>query len=202
VDLGSISSPLPRTGAVDNRIPKPCTVLSKEDVSRLIGEPIERTEVQDVTCMYYGPPGLNAKLAQDQSSSTFKRAQTPGTTVNGTEVANSVDQLVNSLAAQAGQTGSGGELPLLMLSVAGDGRAQMTALSATKAIFGGIGQSADAKGLSFGADISGLGDKAIRLPKLGLNVLRGEMIIRVIPGPFPNADEKTIAVARAVLPKI
>jgi hypothetical protein len=202
VDLGSITSPLPRSGTANVRIPKPCEVLSKADVSQLIGEPIERTEIQDVTCLYYGPPGLSAKLAEEQASGTFKRAQSPGAHVNGTEVANSVDQLVNSLAAQAGQAANGGELPLLMLGIAGDGRAQMTALSATKAIFGGIGQAADAKGMGFGADIPGLGDKAIRVPKLGLNVLKGEIIIRVIPGPFPNSDEKTVAVARAVLPKI
>jgi hypothetical protein len=204
IDLGSLSSSSPRTGIGNARIPKPCEALSKEDVSRLIGEPIVRAEVQDVTCMYYGPAGLSAKLAQEQASGTFKRAQSPGAKANATEVANSVDQLVNSMAAQSGQTTTGGELPLLMLGISGDGRAQMTALSATKAIFGGIGQAADAKdaGFGFGADIPGLGDKAIRVPKLGLNVLKGEVIIRVIPGPFPNADDKTVAVARAVLPKI
>jgi hypothetical protein len=89
-----------------------------------------------------------------------------------------------------------------MLMVAADGKAQMTAVTATKAIFGSIGRSADSPGIGFGADIPGLGDKAVRVPKLGLNVLQGETLIRVIPGPLPDADAKTIAVARAVLPKL
>jgi hypothetical protein len=203
VDLSSITSPVARNGAARVHIPEPCEVLSKEEVAHLIGEPIERTEIQDAACLYYGPPGLNAKLAQEQASGTFQRAKAPGAKTSATEVANSVDQLVNSLAAQSGQTGSGGDLPLLMLAVAADGRAQMTAMSATKAMFKGFSQGSDAKGLEFfGADISGLGDKAIRLPKLGLNVLRGEIIIRVIPGAFPDADKKTIAVAQTVLGRI
>jgi hypothetical protein len=202
VDLTSITSSSGRVSGSNRPLPKPCELLKKEEVSRLIGEPIERAEVRDAMCMYYGPPGLAVKLAQEQASGTFTRAQTPGAHVNGTEVANSVDQMVNSLAAQAGQTGSGGEMPLLMLAIDADGRAQMMAVSAGRAIFSGIGKSADSKGISFGSDIPGLGDKAIRVPKLGLNVLQGEILIRVIPGPFPDADAKTISVARAVLPKI
>jgi hypothetical protein len=130
------------------------------------------------------------------------RAEAPGAQVNATEVTNSMDQLVNSLGAQAGQTGSNGELPLLMLGIDPDGRTQMAAARATKAIFSGIGKDARAKGLNFGADVPGLGDSAVRIPKLGLNVLQGEILIRIIPGPFPDADAKTIAVAKAVLPKI
>jgi hypothetical protein len=199
VDLNSITtSP---SGAV-RTLPKPCDVLSKDDVSRLIGQPIERAEVKDEMCAYYGPAGLSAKLAQDQAHSTFSRAQAPGSTVGGTEVANSVDQLINSLGAQAGQTSTGGELPMLMLGLAADGKAQMTAVSATKAIFGNIGKTADSKDSGFGSDVPDLGDKAVRIPKLGLNVLKGETLIRIIPGPFPDADAKTIAIARAVLPKI
>ncbi len=200
VDLRSITSS--GHSRLKHPLPKPCEVLSQDEVSRFIGEPIERVEVREQMCLYYAPHDLAAKLAQDQASGTFRRAETPGAKANGTEVANSVDQLVNSLAAQAGQAGSGGDLPLLMLGIEPDGRSQMAAVSATKAIFGGIGRSADTNGVSFGADIPNLGDKAIRVPKLGLNVLKGEILIRVIPGPFPDSDAKTISVARAVLPKI
>ena len=199
VDLRSIGGDAASSATAGARLPKPCEVLSKQEVSQLIGEPIERTEVQDFACLYYGPPGLAMKLAQDQASGTFKRAQTPNQTVGGTEVANSVDQLVNSMSPQGVP---GGDSAMLLLTVAGDGRSQMTAMSATKAIFGGIGQGTGAQGMSMGSDIPGLGDKAIRLPKLGLNVLQGETLIRVIPGPFPDADAKTIALVRAVLPRI
>jgi hypothetical protein len=200
VDLSSIGS---SQSATHHTLPKVCGILTTADISRLIGEPIDRAELKDAMCMYYGPPGLSAKLAQDQASGTFNRAQVPNAKVDGTEVANSVDQLVNSLGAQAGQTGSGGELPLLMLGLDADGKAQMTAVSASKAIFGSLGKAADGTGgIGFGSDIPGLGDKAIRIPKLGLNVLQGETLIRIIPGPFPDSDARTIAVARAVLPKI
>jgi hypothetical protein len=203
VDLDSLASAASAGAGSNRHLPKPCDVLSKEQVSGLIGEPIERAEPRDEMCQYFGPAGLSAKLAQEGASGTFHRAQAPGATVGGTEVANSVDQLVNSMAAQNGQTDSGGEMPLLMLAILPDGKPQMTAVSATKAIFGSMGKAADGSGgLAFGTDIAGLGDKAVRVPKLGLNVLQGDTLIRIIPGPFPDADSRTIAVARAVLPKI
>ncbi len=202
VDLSSLSGSSRRVSGSRHPLPKPCELLAKEEVSRLIGEPVERAEFRDETCLYYGPPGLAAKLAQTQASETFHRTGAPGTQVNATEVTNSMDQLVNSLAAQTGQTGSNGELPLLMLGIDADGRTQMAAARATKAIFSGIGKGADAKAPGFGADIPGLGDSAVRIPNLGLNVLQGEILIRIISGPFPDADSKTIAVAKAVLPKI
>jgi hypothetical protein len=202
VDLSSLRNESTRARAARHPMAQPCEFLTKEEVSRLIGEPVERAEVQDAMCMYYGPAGLSANLASKNASRSLKQAQTPGVDANGLDVANAVDQMANSLGAQNGQTGSGGELPLLMLAVVTDGKAQMMAVSATKALFGGLGRAADTKGIAFGADIPGLGDKAVRVPKLGLNVLQGEILIRVIPGPFPNADAKTIAIARAVLPKV
>ena len=54
----------------------------------------------------------------------------------------------------------------------------------------------------FGADIPGLGDRAVRLANLGLNVLQGNTLIRLIPGPIPDANDKAIAIARAILPKL
>ena len=100
-------------------------------------------------------------------------------------------------------------MPLLMLMVEwDDGRSQFAALNMSKAIFGGIFRAAQADkadkggGMTFGAEIKGLGDEAVRMPKLGLNVLEGDTLIRVIPGPVPAADAKTIDVARAVLKKL
>lgn len=179
-----------------------CDLLSQQEVSRILGEPIERTESQPDSCNYWGPAGLGAKLAQQQASDTFQRAQAPGAKVDGAEVTNSVDQLINNLGAGApGATGSG-EMPLLMLTVQNDGGPQMAAITATGAIFNPIFKSAGAKGASMTAEITGLGDKAIRLPKLGLNVLKGDVIIRIIAGPVPEADAKTIEIARTVLPKV
>jgi hypothetical protein len=185
-------------------LPKACDVLTKDDVASLIGEPIERAEPKDEMCLYFGPAGLSAKLAQSKMSDSLKRAQAPGAQPDGMDVATSVDQMVNNLGVQNGQT-EGGEQPLLMIGLDADGGAQMAAVSASKAIFSSLGRSAadpNQKGLSFGADIAGLGDKAIRIPKLGLNVLQRGVLIRIIPGPFPDSDAKTIAVARAVLPKL
>jgi hypothetical protein len=201
VDLSSISSPVSHAYAPRPKIRKPCDYLSKEEASRLIGEPLERMVAQDAVCLYYGPAGLSAKLAQEQASKAFKHAQQPDSHLDVSEFEN-IDQLAGSLGMQSGQVGSGGDAPLLMLGVDPDGRAQMTALTASNAIFGGIYKAAEAKGMSFGGDVPNLGDKAVRLPKLGLNVLQGEILIRVIPGPLPESDKKAIDVARAVLPRI
>jgi zinc-ribbon domain len=180
---------------------KTCDLLSAQEASSLLGEPIEREQTQDDACMYYGPPGLSVQLAKAQASDTLHHAEAPGAKVDGSEVTNAVDQLVNSLGAAAGQTGSNGELPLLILVVGDDGPTQMEALTATQAIFSGIGNAGGAKNIMGGA-VPGLGDKAIRLPKLGLNVLRGQTIIRVVAGPVPDADAKTIQIAREVLTRI
>jgi hypothetical protein len=189
------------TSAAPVRLPKPCDLLSKEEAASLLGEPVERTERQSEGCLYYGPAGLSAKLAKEQAASTFRNVQKPGSNVGGSEVATAVDQLANSLGSAEGTTGSGGEAPLLMVMVDPDGKIQMTALSTAKTLFSGFGDTSGSKGMSMGTEISGLGDRAIRVPKLGLNVLKGGILVRIIAGPVPDADAKTINVAHAVMKK-
>ena len=170
----------------------PCDLLSKQEAARLLGEPIERAEVHDASCMYYGPPGLSAKLGKAGMSSTL---HTPGESQTAAEAADTVDRFLKSAAAQAGQIGSNGEYPLLTVLVApGDGRAQMTAVLAGKALLSGL------KGA--GEEIPDLGDRAVRLGNLGLNVLKGDTLIRILPGPVPDANRKCILLARTMLPRI
>ncbi|HEY6988283.1 MAG TPA: hypothetical protein VH369_07865 [Bryobacteraceae bacterium] len=171
---------------------RPCDLLSKQEAAHLLGEPIERTEVHDASCMYYGPPGLSAKLGKAGMSSTL---HTPGESQTAAEAADTVDRFLKSAAAQAGQIGSNGEYPLLTVLVApGDGRAQMTAVLAGKALLSGL------KGA--GEEIPDLGDRAVRLGSLGLNVLKGDTLIRILPGPVPDANRKCILLARTMLPRI
>jgi hypothetical protein len=196
------SEPARHTGSARVPLPKPCDLLSKQEAATLLGEPIERSETSQEICMFYGPAGLSASLAKTQFSRNVQSAQTPGATVSATDMATSAEQMVGGITGAQGMPGSGGEAPLLMLIIAPDGKSQMTALTASKALFNGIFKAADAKGLSMGDDIPGLGDRAIRLPKLGLNVLKGEVMIRIILGPVPDPDAKTIAVARSVLGRL
>jgi len=203
VDLSSSPSSSDSSEAAARPLPKACDLLSAQEVSQFLGEPIERKEQQsDGACFYYGPAGLSAELAQEQAASTFHRAAAPGSNVPGNELINSVDQLANNLGVPGSQTGTGGEMPLLMLIVANDGKVQMKALNATAAFFGRIVPADNGKGLAMSAKVPGLGDEAIRLQKLGLNVLQGNNLVRIIAGPVPDADAKTIEIARAVLPKI
>ena len=174
----------------------------------MLGEPIERIEDQGGTCLYYGPAGLSGKLAQEGTADLMKQLQKPGAKVNGNDVADSLSKLVGGLAAAGAAAsgdapGSSGDVPLLTFVIDGeDGKPQMTALTATKAIFGGITKGATDGKEGFGADIPGLGDRAVRLANLGLNVLQGNTLIRLVPGPVPDANAKTIAIARAILPKL
>ena len=127
------------TSAERTKTYKVCDLLSKEEAATLLGEPIDHTEEQSDMCLYYGPPGLSEKLATQGMSDVVKRASGPGAHVNGGDVANSVDSLVNSIAAGAGQgTTPGKELPLLNLGLSHDGKAQMIALNAAKALFSGF----------------------------------------------------------------
>jgi hypothetical protein len=202
VDLSSIVPP--KTGTVNrHKSHNACDLLSKEEAARLLGEPVERSLSRDNACMYMGPAGLSAKLAEDQAHSTFKNAQSSHPQANAADITNAVDQLGSSIAGGSGMQGAGvdGEMPLLMLSVTDDGKGAMAGLNATNALFSGIYRAAapDAKNARFGAQIKGLGDQAVRLPKLGLNVLQGDTVIGLIPGPIPGADSKTIAIARLVL---
>ena len=198
VDLSS--SPSSGSSAESKPLPKACDLLSQQEASNMLGEPIERVVPQSHdTCFYYGPEGLAKQLAQEQASSTFHRAREPGANVSPTEVTNSVDQLVNNLGVTPGQPG--GESPLLMLIVGNDGKVQMNALKAAGAIFGGI--TRDAKGTNMGATpVPGLGDDALRMPKLGLNVRKGDDILRLIAGPVPDADAKTVQIARTLLDRM
>ncbi|HUJ50425.1 MAG TPA: hypothetical protein VLW25_09500 [Bryobacteraceae bacterium] len=194
VDLHS--SPSPSPSARNARRVSACDLLSKEDAARLLDEPIERTEDQSGACLYYGPAGLSVKLAREGAANTFKRAQAPGSDVGGGEIADTLTKLLGSVAAA--QQPGGGDAPLLTLLVDwSDGKAQMTALSILNA---GVARSEAVKGGV--ADIPNLGDRAIRLGNLGLNVLKGDALIRIVPGPVPDANGKAIALARAILPKV
>jgi hypothetical protein len=209
VDLNSISSPGVSNGSSKIRNYKACELLSKTDAASMLGEPIDHIEDQGGTCLYYGPAGLSGKLAQEGTADLLKQMQKPGAEVNGNDVADSLSKLVGGLAAQAGAAqnggaaGTSGDVPLLTFVVDGeDGKVQMTALTATKAIFGGIGKAASDGKEGFGADIPGLGDRAVRLANLGLNVLQGNTLIRLVPGPVPDANAKAITIARTILPKL
>ena len=206
VDLNSISSP---EASSKIRAYKACDLLPKTDAAAMLGEPIERIEDQGATCLYYGPAGLSGKLAQEGAADLLKQIEKPGAQVDGNDVTDSLSKLVGGLAAQAGAAGVGaapggnGDVPLLMFVIDGeDGKTQMTALTATKAIFGGITKGASDGKEGFGADIPGLGDRAVRLANLGLNVLQGNTLIRLVPGPVPDANAKAITIARTILPKL
>jgi hypothetical protein len=170
-----------------------CRLLPMDVAAKLIDQPIDHTEDQGETCLYYGPAGLSAKLAKEVASSTYKKAQEPGSTVNGGDVATVATDLARSMG-MGESTGVSSDAPLITLLVSHDGKAQMTAITATKALFGQIP--------GVGVEISNLGDRAVRLGNLGLNVLQGETIIRIVPGPVPGANEKCVALARAILPRV
>ncbi len=194
VDLHA--SPSASSSTPSARHVRACDLLSKEEAARLLDQPIDRMEDHPGNCLYYGPPGLSEKLAREDTAGTLKRAQARGSDVGGGDVADSVTRLLGSVAAA--QQPGGGDAPLLTLAVDWtDGKAQMTAMSILNA---GVSRAQALKGGS--ADIPNLGDRAIRLGNLGLNVLKGDAIIRIVPGPVPGANDKVIAVARAVLPRV
>jgi len=184
-----------------------CALLPKDEAARLLGQPVART-LSDMpsTCGYYGPPGLAEKLAQERWNSAAKHATSGGQVTEG-EITGAVQHMAKVMGMgdrNAYQNGSNGELPLLIFVIADDGRQEMTALEATNAIFGPIFKAAgDAQhGSPMMGPVPGLGDKAIRAPQVGLNVLKGDTLIRLVAGPIPNPEEVTVAIARDLLPKI
>jgi hypothetical protein len=184
-----------RSAAAASKLRKPCELLSKEEAASMLREPIERAVFQEESCLYYGPPGLAVKLADEQAKQEIKRAEAPGAPVLPGDMATKIDRMVNANA---------NEMPMLILGVDGDGQAQMTAITASRAIFAGIGRASDPNGKGLGGfdEVPNLGDRAIRLPKLGLNVLTNGTMIRLIPGPVPDGDAKTIEIARLVMKRL
>jgi len=202
VDLSSITSPTSSAPHARKVKVRPmCEYLSRDEAAKVLGEPVERAVVMDSMCVYYGPAGLSANLAREQTTQTMKRMEKGGG-VSVTEL-ESFEQVARDLGLAGGSQPAGeSEAPLLMVAVHPDGRAQMTALMASNAIFGGIYKAASEGGATFSREIPNLGDKAVRMPKLGLNVLQGDTSISVIPGPVPNGDEKAIEIARMLLGRI
>ncbi|HEX5228994.1 MAG TPA: hypothetical protein VFW44_14850 [Bryobacteraceae bacterium] len=205
VDLKSIPSPIPSSRSSRRKVYKPCAILPKDEASELLGETIERTAMVEEACVYFGPPGLAEKLARQETRKMMAGAQA-GAQINPGDMADTVTKMMGAVAAQSGQNGAdgagttAGEAPLLTFAVDPDGKPQMFAVAATKGIFGGITSANGAPGL--GAEIPNLGDRAIRLGPLGLNVLKGDTVIRIVVGPIPDANSKSIVIARKVLPRI
>jgi hypothetical protein len=204
VDVNSIPSPVPASTSSHHKVYKPCELFPMSEASNLLGEPIERTQIMDAACLYFGPPGLAEKLGQQGMSQMMAKAKA-GVQMNSGDMADTVTKMMGAAAAKSGENGiPGGEAPLLTLLIDPDGRPQMTAVAISKGIFGGIGAGAGAGAASagLGSDIPNLGDRAIRLGPLGLNVLKGDTVIRIIVGPVPDANDKSIAIARVLLPRV
>src|SRR4051812_27481776 len=81
-----VDLPSRRTGssAVSSELSRhPCDLLTKEEAARLLGEPIDRTEVRRGSCLYYGPIGLSARLGDESMSAMVNK---PNTSQTGAEV--------------------------------------------------------------------------------------------------------------------
>ncbi|HLK66684.1 MAG TPA: hypothetical protein VKU19_24785 [Bryobacteraceae bacterium] len=187
VDLNQVASSSGSSSSTPVHLRKPCEYLSKDDVSRIIGEPIERAVTSEASCEYFGPPGLAAKLGKQGISAGMKQLQA-NQQKNNAITAQGLNNLINGIGAQGGE-----ERPLIMLVVDPDGKGQMTAIDLTNGIFGQIPGAQK-------QEIPGLGDRAVRFANLGLNVMKGSAIIRIVAGPIPDPDEKTVEIAKAILP--
>ena len=74
-----------------------CDLLSRQEAAQLLGEPIDHTEARDASCLYYGPPGLSARLGKEGMSTMVN---TPDSSRTGAEAADAVDRFMKSAAAQ------------------------------------------------------------------------------------------------------
>jgi len=193
VDLDSIGAAAASAGSRSTSASsaprrKPCAYLSKDEVSRILGQPIERAVADESACQYFGPPGLAAKLGQQGMSTGMQQLQ--ANQPPNAQIAQGLNNLINGMAAQGGE-----ERPLLLITIDPDGRGQMTALNIAGGLFGGIPGAKP-------VEISGLGDRAVRFANLGLNIQKGNTVIRIVAGPIPDPDNKTLEIAKALLPMV
>lgn len=192
VDLNRISSDLESAAASPSHSSAPprktCDYLSKDQVSNLIGEPIDHVVADGESCQYFGPPGLAARLGKEGMNTGMQQLQNDKK--GNAQVAQALNNLINGMGSQTGE-----DRPLLMVAIDPDGKAQMTALDVAGGLFGGIPGAKP-------EEISGLGDRAVRFANLGLNVLKGSTVARIVAGPIPDPDAKTLAVAKALVPML
>ncbi|MBZ5600791.1 MAG: zinc ribbon domain-containing protein [Acidobacteriia bacterium] len=186
VDLPT-SSAAPSSSASARR--NPCDYVSKDEASRLLGEPIARTAPQDQGCAYFAPPGRSAQLAQQRGSDLSKQIQS-GKEMKPGDIVGALNRITSGVSTE------GGDAPLLLVALDFDGAEQWAALTAGKALFGSIPRA------SISTEVPNLGDRALRMTPLGLNVLKGSTLIRIVPGPVPGADEISIAIAKVILSRL
>jgi hypothetical protein len=197
VDLHSPqSSPSPSAAAADRApAPAPCSLLSTAEASRLLDEPVQDAIMIDAkTCSYYGPPGLTAKLRQEQGEKLGQLAQGGNGAPQQGQVPEQLMRLLQAGAAEAPT--HNGESPVFTLAVS-SGESEpsaMKALELSARLF---------KGATGGSEeVPNLGDHAQWLADLALGVLKGHTTLTLIPGPVPGAHEKTVAVARTIVTRL
>jgi len=189
-----------------------CALLTKEDLSQILGLNIERAESTGrsthSTCRYYSSAAQ--QRASDEAATVMKKLQEEtkaGTSkADQSAVINDFGNMVRGIARAAGP--AVGETNGLFLTVGVDSENAKAAMAGFKLGMGLTGalvmKGADAEGKAMIREVvTGVGDEAISGPLLSLFMFRqGDVSVQLDARLLPGGRDAQIAIAKLIISKL
>ncbi len=198
VDLSAFSN----SAAYRGRLPDPCSLLTKEEASEIVGLTIERTEEHGHTCDYYAQPVSPAEQ-QERVRKAMEELQAPSKQHAVADAAaqagdaaraareSGVEDLTKNLVAGA-NPGTG---PYFAIEVNQNGRAQIAGMK--------IALGAVSPGIKTVESLSGIGDDAVMGPMDSMLVFtKNGLGVQIDLRQMPKGRDRSIAMAQRILPRL
>ncbi|MGB9612227.1 MAG: hypothetical protein ACPL7M_14745, partial [Bryobacteraceae bacterium] len=166
-----------------------CALLPAAEAARITGFQIERTEVEEQGCAYYGSASRAAEQGQKQAEEAMRKMRA-NEAKDEREAARVMEDFMKGMAA-SGAAGESKEVLKITVKYGDEARQEE---SAVRLALGMMGASQGAKGSS----VEGVGDRAYLLPMaVGLHMAKGDAYVMIEGVGIPNR-EVLVAVARAI----
>lgn len=194
-DMG-LSKPPAATGSA-KRYSDACALLSAAEASRATGLTIQRTELRQDECLYFGSSDQAAEQGHAQVQEAMRKLE-QNKSGNEKDAARAMEDLMKGMAA----SGRSGEEPLFQIKITyGEEAGQQE--SAYRVAMGMLGAAAGAdKNSTASQGLEGVGDRAYLAPlATGLFVRKGDAWIEVGGPGLPNR-QALIALGRAVAARL
>ncbi|MGC8761869.1 MAG: zinc-ribbon domain-containing protein [Bryobacteraceae bacterium] len=180
---------VPAATARARRVSDPCALLPAAEAARITGFQIERTEVEEQGCAYYGSASRAAEQGQKQAEEAMRKMRA-NEAKDEREAARVMEDFMKGMAA-SGAAGESKEVLKITVKYGDEARQEE---SAVRLALGMMGASQGAKGSS----VEGVGDRAYLLPMaVGLHMAKGDAYVMIEGVGIPNR-EVLVAVARAI----
>jgi hypothetical protein len=199
VDLSAFSA----SSAYRGRLPDPCSLLTKEEASGILGVAIERTQAHGNTCDYFAQP-MTPEQRQEQIKKALEAVQAHAKVQEAAGSRGETTNDANKLARESGiedlakgfvggaNPGSG---PYFTVELSENGKAQIAAMK--------IAMGAVAPGMKASESLPGIGDEALMGPMdLLLVFTKNGLGVQIDLRQIPRGRDHAIAMAERILSRI